>query len=185
MGLLVCVLSLFNIANVVSYFLRIFIKLILKPYSRWGLSQDDTEIGLLSPDKFIKRSFEYGATSTEQLMNAGRGHQTLRKAAQTLQKEVGQNIKGENRTKGIRDRDPSWGGSSDRGDISTQQETPLTGVSVGSLDISEGNITKKKKKHPQNAPNRNYQWRSSSSDAHICQQQVGAGQEGEDCTIHP
>ena len=145
MGLLVCVLSLFNIANVVSYFLRIFIKLILKPYSRWGLSQDDTEIGLLSPDKFIKRSFECGATSTEQLMNAGRGHQTLRKAAQTLQKEVGQNIKGENRTKGIRDRDPSWGGSSDRGDISTQQETPLTGVSVGSLDISEGNITKKKK----------------------------------------
>ena len=45
------------------------------------------------PHKFIKRSFEYGATSTKQLLNAGRGHQTHRKATQTLLKEVGQNIK--------------------------------------------------------------------------------------------
>jgi len=41
---------------------------------------------------------------------------------------------------------------------------------------------KKKKKPTEYAPNHNYQWRSSS-DAHICQQQVGAGQGGMDCII--
>ena len=39
--------------------------------------------------KFIKRSFECWATSTKQLLNAGRGHQAPRKAAYSLQKEVG------------------------------------------------------------------------------------------------
>ena len=86
-------------------------------------SQDGGGIGQgehFIPHKFIRRSFECGATSTKQLLNAGRGHQTPRKAAQSLQKKVGQNIKDENRDKGIRDRDPSWGGSSDNGGVSTQ-----------------------------------------------------------------
>ena len=56
---------------------------------------------------------------------------------------------------------------------------------MGSLEISEGNIARRKKKkntHPEYVPNHNYQWRSNS-DAHICQQQVGAGQGGMDCII--
>ena len=45
-------------------------------------------------------------------MNAGRGHQAPRKAAHSLQKEVGQNIKDKQREKRVRDRDPSWQKSS-------------------------------------------------------------------------
>ena len=60
------------------------------------------------PHKFIKRSFEFLATSTKELLNTGRGHQAPRKAAQTPQKEVRQNIKDENRVKRFRDGDPSW-----------------------------------------------------------------------------
>ena len=48
------------------------------------------------PDKFIKRSFECWATSTKQFLNADGEYQAPRKAAHSLQKEVGQNIK-ENR----------------------------------------------------------------------------------------
>ena len=44
-------------------------------------------------------------------MNAGRGHHVPRKAAHSLQKEVGKNIKNKKRDKRIRDRDPSRGGS--------------------------------------------------------------------------
>ena len=47
----------------------------------------------LLPYKFIKRSSECWATSTKQLLNTGRGHQAPRKAAHSLWKEVGQNIK--------------------------------------------------------------------------------------------
>ena len=46
-----------------------------------------------------------------------------RKAAHSLQKEVGQNIKDKKRYKGVRDRDPFWGGSREGGEISKQQET--------------------------------------------------------------
>ena len=49
------------------------------------------------PHKFIERIFEHQANSTEQLLNAGRGHQAPRKAAHCLRKEVGQNIKREKR----------------------------------------------------------------------------------------
>ena len=45
------------------------------------------------PYKFIKRSFECWATSTKQLLNTGGGHQAPRKAAHSLWKVVGQNIK--------------------------------------------------------------------------------------------
>ena len=37
----------------------------------------------------------------KQLLNAGRGHQALRKAAHCLQKEVGKNIKDKKRDKGV------------------------------------------------------------------------------------
>ena len=40
-------------------------------------------------------------------MNPGGGHQAHRKAAHSLQKEVGQNIKDKKRDKRVRDRDPS------------------------------------------------------------------------------
>ena len=45
------------------------------------------------------------------------------KAAHCLQKEVGQNIKDKKRDKRVRDRDPSWGGSHKRGEVSKYQET--------------------------------------------------------------
>lgn len=57
--------------------------------------------------KFIKRSFECLAISTELLLNAGRGHQAPRKAAHSLQKEVGQNIKDKKRDRRVRDGDLS------------------------------------------------------------------------------
>ena len=43
--------------------------------------------------KFIKRTFEHQANSTEELLNSGRGHKAPKKAAHFLQKEVGQNKK--------------------------------------------------------------------------------------------
>ena len=73
-----------------------------------------------SPHKFIKRSFERWETSTKQLLNTGRGHQAPRKAAPSLRKEVGQNIKDKKRDKGVRDRDLSWGGSREGREVSTQ-----------------------------------------------------------------
>ena len=70
-------------------------------------SQDGGGIGQgehFIPHKFIRRSFECGATSTKQLLNAGRGHRTTRKTGQGLQKEVGQNIKDKNKDKEFRDQ---------------------------------------------------------------------------------
>ena len=46
----------------------------------------------------------------KKLLDAGKGHQVCRKAAQSLQKEVGQNIKYKNRNKRFRDGDPFWEG---------------------------------------------------------------------------
>ena len=53
-------------------------------------------------------------------MNAGRGHQTPRKAAHFLQKEVDQNIKDKKRNQRVRDKDPSWAGSGEGGKVSKQ-----------------------------------------------------------------
>ena len=75
------------------------------------------------PYKFIKRTFECQANSTEQLLNAGRGHKTPRKAAHCLRKEVGQNIKDKKRDKRVRDGDPSRDGSLKRGEVYKHQET--------------------------------------------------------------
>ena len=51
------------------------------------------------PHKFIKRSFEFWATFTKQLLNAGTGHQAPRKAVHSHHKEVWQNIKDKKRDK--------------------------------------------------------------------------------------
>ena len=89
-----------------------------------GHSQDGGGIGrgdYLLPLKFIKSSFECWAAFTKQL-NAGRGHQAPRKAAHSLWKEVGQNIK-DKRDKRVRDGDPSWGRSCEGGEVSKPYET--------------------------------------------------------------
>ena len=114
------------------------IKQFLK-HSLGGRSQDGREIGRgdhFLPHKFIKRSFERRANTTKQL-NTGGGHQAPRKAAHCLQKEVGQNITDKKRDKRVRDGGPSWGGS--LRSFQTPGD-PLTGGSVGSFGISEGNI---------------------------------------------
>ena len=54
-------------------------------------------------------------------MSAGRVHQAPRKAAHSLQKEVGQNIKDKKRDKRVRDGDPSWGGSCE-GEVSNSRK---------------------------------------------------------------
>ena len=59
------------------------------------------------------------------LLNTGGGHQAPRKASHCLPKELRQNIKDKKRDKRVRDRDPSWGGSRERGDVSKHQETLL------------------------------------------------------------
>ena len=75
----------------------------------------------LTPHKFIKKSLECWATSTKQLLNAGGGYQAPRKEAQSLQKEVGQNIKDKKGDKRVRDRDTLfWEGSCEGGEVYTQ-----------------------------------------------------------------
>ena len=65
------------------------------------------------------------------------------KAANCLQKEVGQNIKDKKRDKRVRDRGPFWGRSHKRGEVSKHQETlSLVGLYFG---ISKGNITGRKR----------------------------------------
>ena len=56
-------------------------------------------------------------------MNAGRGHQAPRRAAQCLRKEVGKNIKDKKRDKSGRDGAPSLEGSLKKREVSKHQET--------------------------------------------------------------
>ena len=58
----------------------------------------------------MERTFTRQTNSTEQLLNAGRGHQAPIKAAHCLQKEVGQNTKDKKKAKRGRDGDPSQEG---------------------------------------------------------------------------
>ena len=54
-----------------------------------GRSQDGRGVGRgehFLPHKFIKRAFKRGVNSTKQLLNAGRGHQAPRKAAQLFER---------------------------------------------------------------------------------------------------
>ena len=75
------------------------------------------------PHKFIERTFESQANSTEQLLNASREHQAPIKAAHCLQKEVGQHIKDKKRDKRGRDGDPAGEGSLKKREVSKHQET--------------------------------------------------------------
>ena len=70
--------------------------------------------------KHIKRLPTRGATSTKQLLNAGGGLQIPRRATQSLGNEVGQNIKTKKETKNSGKETPSWEGSSDRGEVSSE-----------------------------------------------------------------
>ena len=79
-------------------------------------------------------------------MNAGRGHYAPRKEAHCLRKGVGQNIKGKKRVKRRRDGDPSWKGSLKKERSFQTLGNTLTGGSVFSLGISEGNITRRENK---------------------------------------
>ena len=92
------------------------------------------------PYKLIERTIERWANFTKQLLIASREHQAPRKATHCLQREVGQNIKGDKRT---RDGDPSQEGSPNRGSFQSPGN-PRTGGSEGSFQISEGNLTGKK-----------------------------------------
>ena len=98
------------------------------------------------PHKFIERTFERQANSTEQLLNAGIGHQAPRKTAHCLRKEVGQNIKGKKRDKRGRDRDSSQEGSLEKERSFQTPGNTLSSGSVVSLGISEGKITGRKSK---------------------------------------
>ena len=95
----------------------------IKPINPRGRSQDGRGLGWgdhFLPHKFIRRPFECWANTTKQLLNTGRGHQPSRKAAHSLRKEVEQNIKDKKRGKRSRDGEPSWGGSCEAGEVSTQ-----------------------------------------------------------------
>ena len=81
--------------------------------------------------------------STEQLLNAGRGHQAPRKAAHCLQKEVGKNIKDRKRDKSDREGDPSQEESLKKERSFQTPGNTLTGESVASIGISEGNISER------------------------------------------
>ena len=98
------------------------------------------------PHKFIKSSFESWTNSTQQRLNTGGGQQAPRKAAHSLRKEVGQNIKYKKRDKRVRDGNPYQGGRHE-GDDSKHQETLSPVGSVGSFAISEHNITWRKYTH--------------------------------------
>ena len=56
---------------------------------RVGRSQDGGGVGRgehFLPHKFIKRAYKRRVNSTKQLLNAGRGHQAPRKAAQLFER---------------------------------------------------------------------------------------------------
>ena len=114
-----------------------------------------------------------------------RGHQATRKAAHSLWKEVGKNIKDEKRDKRVRDGDPSWGGSHEGGEVSKHQEilspVGLWGVwNLGGQHNLKEEREKKKKNTTDYAPSHDSQWRGSP-DPHVCQKQPGAEQGGEGC----
>ena len=57
--------------------------------NQWRRSQDGGGVGRgeqFLPHKFIKRAFKRRVNSIKQLLNAGRGHQAPRKAAQLFER---------------------------------------------------------------------------------------------------
>ena len=97
----------------------------------------------LSSHKFIKKSFKCLVSSTKQFLNAGRGHQAHRNAVHSLRKEGGQKTKRETKELGM---ETNMGRESCRTRSFQTAGNPLTGGSVGSFGISEGNISGRKNK---------------------------------------
>ena len=108
-------------------------------------------------------------------------HQASRKATQSLQEKVGENVKDESRDKGFRDGDPSWGGSHG-GEVSTQLETLSQVCLWGALESKRATSPGAKKSSTEYKPNLNYSLRYGT-DAHVQQHQVGAWQGGLGCTF--
>ena len=100
----------------------------------------------LSPPQSHRKIIECRANSTEQLLNAGRGHQAPRKEAHCLRKEVGKNIKDKKRDKRGRDGAPSWEGSLKKERSFQTPGNTLTAEFVASLGTTEGNLTGRKNK---------------------------------------
>ena len=86
---------------------------------------------IFSPTNSSKEHLNAEQTPQKKLIT-NREHQTPRKAAHCLQKEVGQNIKDKKRDNRVRDTDPSREGSLNRGSFQTPGN-PLTGGSEGSF----------------------------------------------------
>ena len=117
----------------------------------------------------------------QQLLNAGRGYQAPRKAAHSLLKEVGQNIKDKKRDKRLRDGDPSWGGNREGGEVSRQQEA-FSQVGLWGVLESQRATEPGGKNSTEYVPNHDSQQRSSP-DARVWHQQVGAGWGGSGCML--
>ena len=126
------------------------------------------------PHKFIKRSIERWANSTKQLLKTVRGHQASIKAAHSLLKEVGENIKDKKRDERAPDGDLSRGGSHE-GEVSRHQKTSHQQVCGEFWNLrGQHNREKKTKQNPIDyMPNCNSQQRSSP-DTRVHQQWVGA-----------
>ena len=127
----------------------VFTRLPIKTVVQGDIREDGRGIGQgdhFLPHKFIKKTFKRLVNSTEQLLNASRGHQASRKAAHCLQKEVGNNIKGKKRDKRGRDRAPSQEGSLKKERSFQTPGNTLIVESVVSLGTTEGNITWRKNK---------------------------------------
>ena len=156
----------------------------LKNIFRGKQSQDGGGIGqgdLFCSHKFIKRSSECWATSTKQLLNAGGVHQAPRKAAHSLRKEVGQNIKDRNRDKRFRDGDLTWGESVKEEKFPHSRKPSHRWVCGEFCNLrGKHNWEKKKKKNPtEYTPNHNCQ-HHSSPDACVYHQSGGwAGRTGQ------
>ena len=73
----------------------------------------------LSPHKYIKNTSTCGTVPTEQLLNAGRGPQTSKKARKSPHNWVGQKKKEKKRDKGIRMGPDPLGGSCEGGKVFT------------------------------------------------------------------
>ena len=148
-----------------------------------GRSQDGREIGRgdhFLPKRFIKRSFECWATSTKQLLNTGRGHQDPRKAAHSLQKEVGQNIE-DKKTKELgTETHPREGVVKEEWFPSTRK--PSHQWSVGSFGISEGNITRRGK-YPKHKTHRICALTTTNS-GEIAQRLMSATSKRGRCGLH-
>ena len=70
------------------------------------VEEQDTETTFSSTNS-SKDHFNAEQLPQKKLLNTGRGHQAPRKAAHSLQKEVGQNIKDRKRDKRVRDGEVS------------------------------------------------------------------------------